>query len=61
MSCSVGTYDGRGLVIEKITGCVFFTDKEEWNLFSDNYKLSENSDYKSLSGKELTNSLPDKS
>jgi hypothetical protein len=29
MSCSVGTYDGRGLVIEKITGCVFFTDKEE--------------------------------
>jgi hypothetical protein len=29
-------------------------------LFSDNLKLSENSDYNCLSGKELANSLPDK-
>jgi enterochelin esterase-like enzyme len=30
------------------------------NLFPDNLKLSGNSDYKCLSGKELANSLPDK-
>ncbi|MDR0388498.1 MAG: hypothetical protein LBH73_00330 [Spirochaetaceae bacterium] len=33
---------------------------EQGELFSDNLKLSENSDFKCLSGKELTNSTPDK-
>jgi hypothetical protein len=42
-------------------GCYF----AYWNLlfanvFSDNLKLSENSDYNCLSGKESVNSLPDK-
>jgi hypothetical protein len=48
------------LTDQKRRGTIYGIIKLAVVLFSDNLKLSENSDYNCLSGKELANSLPDK-